>query len=600
MLGFNYRSDIKNILAQKHLKSDTQVYRVWLANVRSEVKFAFNYLLSTLSSTSGLTKKAEKFDRKVSKSYFYDLIYGLKQHHVDIEQFRAVELTEQDCDELNKRIAKSIIGLFETNSINQTQKLQLKRLYYKWLRSLPKGSVHSYIQREITPEETAEKLSKLKPADADKKYLFKAEGVSVKTKKAKYLKWFIISQGIIAVIFTAVAQGLVPVAMASSSGLALLPIILIGLPSIIINLCFYKKSVKDLVKELNRFIFSYSSIKNLFKDIFTENKNANTKSRIKKIIALIFALGAGVTTGVLMINSLIGFLGLLLPFAPGVVVIVLASVITAYATLTLVAMYFTYVNGMIQDLNNFLSNIKGKTLADKIKNYFKDLWQNNSIPKLIVKAVFGCAILAGTIYLSRVESLVFFANAFEFLHNKVIALLMVVSSLPANLMFTTLIFTNLIDTIKNLPSSVKTFTQHLKTIHKNPVALYECIKSVIVAAILYLCNISNSIGTANGFAHEINGGVATRVLCTGLSSLDTWQSNVEGINEYLGLDEEEHETHEPISDDPACIPAEDTHAKHLIINQRNIVWITDNKSSPSATQVNPNEINLETNRAVTH
>ncbi len=556
--------DIKQVLTQFSPEHKRRIYHVWLANTISECGYVYN---SIRLAGFRLVRSRGALDCKerVSKYHFYNLIYKLKQFGFDQATITATDSVE----DISKKIAQYIVELK-----HQEQKLELKRLYYKWLRSLSKGEGRSFIKRLQTDEEAkydkykddrdikptdAEKKPKrnIKPGDKDKKYQLLDTSVDIndkqntdkkkkfKTKTRKILKSILESQVVISVILTSVSVGLLPAVLGVAPGGLLFSILLVGVPSIIINYVLFNKSVKELIKEISHYLFSYSSITDLIKDLWsTKSSTEAGKSNKFKIIAFIIAIAGGLAYGVLMFENcplaLNLIFSIIFPFLPaaflGHLVLVTAVIMTAYAALTLTAMYFHYISEIMSELLDYVAKLPGDSFIEKTKSHFKKLREDNSIVQLMFKGGLIVFILLGASYLRVVESLVFYTSAMVLFNQiKVVSILIVIVAAPANYMFTTTVYLNLVNVIKNLPSKLAAFWKYLSNNCSNPIAFYEDVKLIFTHLFLWPMSFFNALGTGQAFASE--SGIRAFIpnaLARGFSSVDCFGANTSGILETIG------------------------------------------------------------------
>ena len=485
MVGLGlYYQDIIKIINQLKQQRNATVLRVWLANVKQYCQYQFAWL-----------NRADRA-RKNSSNAFYNLIYKLQQYHVEITDDDLASLLntqdytytrfDQHIDELNKELAKRIIELIhpQSKTIAQYQKLELKRLYYTWLRSWP-ISMKAYIKREKNIP-AGQLTEAVKPADAHKTYQFienTADAEVIKAKQINFLKLFLYLQAHIAIIFTAIGQGLLPAVLATTGISSLMwSIVSIGVPSIIINYVLLNGSVKELMA-----------------DIRHGRLLGTDGNKLNKIIAFILGLCAGLTLGILMFEtSVMAFnviFGLLFPAASTLlalqVPILLAAILSLYAGMALTALYVTSALELCGD--NFLA---------KIGKFFTDLFATKDILFISRELILNFAIVAGASYLAIIESVIFYASAMSLFNIPLAASIMVVLAFPANAMFTTVVYRDIADAIKNLPAILSSIIKYITKNYTNPIACYEDIKLVLSNTILWAFSVDNSLALGTGMVQE--------------------------------------------------------------------------------------------------
>jgi hypothetical protein len=259
------------------------------------------------------------------------------------------------------------------------------------------------------------------------------------------------------------------------------------------NLVLYNKSVMILVRDI-------------WHGRLLQNKNYG------KLLIFIIALCSGISFGILFFSTSASALTVILPVVLtglavntiGYIAIVLAVIIAIYAGLATTAMNFS---GMVdlfsgeQSLLEQWQQFKASARTD-IKDYGIIRFVINNLFKYIVKLALNLIIILGAGYLLLFESNILFASIFNMFGFALPAIILVAMSAPASFMFSVNVYHILIEILKNIPNIISNIYQFIKNNYKNPIAVYESIKSLLNYVVFVVLNADNSNSLAKGIITE--------------------------------------------------------------------------------------------------
>lgn len=469
------------------------VYRLFLDKIIYQ--FASQNLRKQIQVKANLIK---------AQYQFYCLLYVLERHQLvckDADLYKLIkdilmDPTSKSTDKLklvNEVIADFILQNYE---ILQTYHIkELYRNYVDWLKSYQGSDNYlSFIQKEKSSEDRESyRLSHQRKGLIIKKKSY--SGVKYLKKKIKSFSYFI-------VLLTSVAFGVIPAVLAAGAwGNILSSLLIIGGPSIVINIILYNTSVKSFIREL----FNGSLL-----------KNRNNKINWVCLPLFILSLCVGVAYGAMVfVTSLIAFkvvLTSLFSFIlSGSVLIWLSAMTAALSALALAfstivsttALYFSSLvdvvrQGLLSSLEQFLNTNFIKVFNSDIGLFKKSL--------IIASRIFLYSVLLiSAAYLTFVETALLYSMSIVLIPNSLLSLGIVLSTVPANLLFTFKIYNFVCNTLYQIPNFVRELKNNFQIIWSNPVLLYESIKTAVKGLSIILLIFDYAKGSARGLVDEVAG-----------------------------------------------------------------------------------------------
>lgn len=510
-------SNLQNVLADYAVVAKGSVLKLIYANFKYQFIWGIATIGNILLPKSLKTPQdQESIYLNKQQYYFYNLLYILLKLNVisldkDIcaisDLLKNLDLVEDDklktkIDILNQYLAIQING--QSHDLKYYHLKAIKKAYIKWAYSLQDLGLEpkSYIMRYYSSKKHFNRYKKPKHKDYElydlKFYNEQKHGFDVPTpKKISYWARLLKAQGYLTIFFTGIAAGLIPAVLAAGTGGPLLGcILLIGFPSIIINIVLYKKYVIEFVKDIiNDRLLKDANGKYIWSSIplFVISVCGGITYSAMAFSASLIALKA---LGIFIIPAMIAFPHVLLALA-----ITGAVILAAYTLISHTALFFSSMIDVIR--SGIVKEFKQYINKHFISIFNQDCSLIYKITIIVLKVILLLSLLAAAFYLTILETALLYTMALAIMPVAPLALGLVLIAAPANLLFTFKVYNFILNQIVKLPANIKYLYHNYTKIINNPILLYEAVKYIASLSILLILNFIYAKGSAKGLVEEM-------------------------------------------------------------------------------------------------
>ncbi len=485
--------------------NNISVFEVFIYNLNYLLLYAYGVILNKIcffiNDNKVKTRLSEHSSNIISQYRFYSLLYSIEKHRVHSAKDNLYNLLSEvlinqsmifsyKINLINKITAAYIVE--NSKDFNVYQLKKLKKAYYKWVESLEKPNKNKYYLTKFSSTESDKySLSNQEPEAKSQK--LPKKNVNWQKKYSKITSYFVI-------FGSGIALGIIPAVLSAGAfGGVLSSLIVIGIPSVIINLIIYKYSVQSFIKDM-------------LNDRLLKDENGKF---IKLSIPLfIISLATGVIyASMVFVTSFIAVKALLFYLFPQVIIsslsfliVGLAKFVAASFTLTtFISTVSLYFSSLVNELRYGVKKAFTEFINQKFLSVIKsNKTKQQKILSLIANTLFYLSLLAAALYLTFIETALLYSMAVILVPNPILVLGLVILSAPANLLFTFKIYTFLVNFTISVPNFFSTIKSNFYLIISNPILFYESIKASLKFIVLSLFIIDYAKGSAAGLVNELS------------------------------------------------------------------------------------------------